>query len=33
MQQDGIHANASAQPMILENVWPSLEPLLVKKAN
>ena len=31
MQQDGIHANASAQPMILENVWPSLEPLLVKK--
>ncbi len=33
MQQDGIHANASAQPMILENVWPSLEPLLVKKTN
>ena len=33
MQQDGIHANASAQPMILENVWPSLEPLLNKKAN
>jgi acyl-CoA thioesterase-1 len=33
MQQDGIHANTSAQPMILENVWPSLEPLLVKKTN
>lgn len=33
MQQDGIHANATAQEMILENVWPSLEPLLVKKSN
>lgn len=31
MQQDSIHANASAQPMILENVWPSLEPLLALK--
>ncbi len=32
MQQDGIHANATAQPKILENVWPSLEPLLdIKK--
>ncbi|MFV1921276.1 MAG: arylesterase [Methylotenera sp.] len=31
MQQDGIHANASAQEMILENVWPGLEPLLIKK--
>lgn len=31
MQQDGIHANASAQPKILENVWPTLLPLLTIK--
>jgi acyl-CoA thioesterase I len=31
MQQDGIHANAIAQPKILENVWPALEPLLSSK--
>jgi len=29
MQQDGIHANASGQPKMLDNVWPRLEPLLV----
>ncbi|WP_049722240.1 arylesterase [Gilvimarinus polysaccharolyticus] len=28
MQNDGIHANASAQPKLLDNVWPLLEPLL-----
>jgi acyl-CoA thioesterase-1 len=29
MQADGIHANASGQPQMLENVWPKLKPLLV----
>jgi acyl-CoA thioesterase-1 len=29
MQADGIHANASGQPRLLENVWPKLKPLLV----
>lgn len=28
MQSDGIHPTADAQPMILENVWPELKPLL-----
>ena len=28
MQNDGIHPKAEAQHMILENVWPLLEPLL-----
>lgn len=28
MQNDGIHPNAQAQPRILDNVWPGLEPLL-----
>jgi acyl-CoA thioesterase-1 len=28
MQADGIHANAKAQPRMLENVWPLLRPLL-----
>lgn len=28
MQPDGIHANAEAQPKMLENVWRSLRPLL-----
>jgi acyl-CoA thioesterase-1 len=28
MQADGIHPNAAAQPRILDNVWPALEPLL-----
>lgn len=30
MQSDGIHPTAEAQPIILENVWPALEPLLEK---
>jgi acyl-CoA thioesterase-1 len=29
MQDDGIHANAKGQPLMLENVWPKLKPLLV----
>ena len=28
MQADGIHANAKAQAMILDHVWPKLKPLL-----
>jgi acyl-CoA thioesterase-1 len=28
MQDDGIHPNARAQPRMLENLWPALEPLL-----
>jgi acyl-CoA thioesterase-1 len=28
MQPDGIHPTAAAQPQILENVWPHLQPLL-----
>jgi acyl-CoA thioesterase-1 len=28
MQADGIHPDVAAQPRILENVWPALEPLL-----
>jgi acyl-CoA thioesterase-1 len=30
MQEDNIHPSAAAQPRILENVWPKLEPLLKK---
>lgn len=28
LQADGIHPNAAAQPVLLDNVWPHLEPLL-----
>lgn len=28
MQDDGLHPNAAAQPKLLDNVWPYLEPLL-----
>jgi acyl-CoA thioesterase-1 len=28
MQADGIHPNALGQPKLLDNVWPSLQPLL-----
>tara|TARA_B100000686_G_C16598607_1_gene867432 strand:- start:169 stop:798 length:630 start_codon:yes stop_codon:yes gene_type:complete len=31
MQDDGIHPTAEAQQLILDNVWPILEPLLEKK--
>ena len=30
MQDDGIHPTIEAQPMLLANVWPALEPLLVE---
>jgi acyl-CoA thioesterase-1 len=28
MQPDGLHPNAQAQPMLLDEIWPRLEPLL-----
>ena len=28
MQADGLHPTAEAQPLVLDNVWPALEPLL-----
>jgi acyl-CoA thioesterase-1 len=28
MQADGLHPNALGQPLVLENVWPALKPLL-----
>ena len=28
MQADGIHPKAQAQPLLLENVWPALQPML-----
>lgn len=28
MQEDGLHPNAAAQPILLENLWPHLQPLL-----
>jgi acyl-CoA thioesterase-1 len=28
MQADGMHPNAQGQPLLLDNVWPKLEPLL-----
>jgi acyl-CoA thioesterase-1 len=31
MQADGLHPNVSGQPILLDNVWPHLEPLLKKK--
>lgn len=33
MQQDGIHPTAEAQPQIMQNVWPGLEPLLASNKN
>ena len=30
MQSDGIHPSIEAQPLLLDNVWPHLEPLLEK---
>jgi acyl-CoA thioesterase I len=30
IQSDGIHPNAAAQPILLNNVWPALKPLLKK---
>ena len=30
IQDDGLHPRAEAQPRILDNVWPALEPLLVR---
>ncbi|MBS0581241.1 MAG: arylesterase [Proteobacteria bacterium] len=30
MQGDGLHPNAAGEPVVLENVWPQLKPLLKK---
>lgn len=30
MQDDGIHPNKDAQPQLLENAWPAIEPLIEK---
>jgi len=32
MQRDGIHPNAQAQPIILDNVWEALQPLVTEDA-
>jgi acyl-CoA thioesterase I len=31
MQDDGIHPSVAAQPVIVDNIWPALEPLLDSK--
>jgi hypothetical protein len=33
MQDDGLHPRAAAQPRLLDNVWPYLEPLLKPTAS
>ena len=30
IQDDGLHPNALGQPLVLENIWPKLQPLLKK---
>jgi acyl-CoA thioesterase I len=30
MQQDGLHPNATGQPLVLENVWKQLQPMLTR---
>jgi acyl-CoA thioesterase-1 len=30
MLEDGLHPNATAQPKLLEMIWPKLEPLLAR---
>lgn len=31
MQEDALHPNTAAQPILLDNLWPTLQPLLEKK--
>ena len=31
MQEDSLHPNTQAQPLLLDNLWPTLQPLLEKK--
>ena len=33
MQADGLHPNEAGQPVMLENVWPALLPVLAAEAN
>ena len=30
MQRDGLHPNARGEPLVLDNLWPYLEPMLKK---
>ena len=30
MQEDGMHPNAAGEPVVLETVWPYLQPLIKK---
>jgi acyl-CoA thioesterase-1 len=30
MQADGLHPNAEGQPLVLENVWKQLQPMLAR---
>jgi acyl-CoA thioesterase I len=30
MQDDGLHPNASGEPLVLDTLWPQLEPMLKK---
>lgn len=32
MQEDGMHPNAAAEPMVLDTLWPYLKPLLKKNS-
>ena len=31
MQEDGIHPTEAAQPVLLDNLWPQLEPLILDR--
>ena len=33
MQEDGIHPTAEAQPLIVDNLWPWIEPMLRSSAD
>ena len=33
MQADDLHPNEAGQPLLLDNVWPFLEPLLKRNVN
>lgn len=32
MQSDGLHPDAAGEPLVLDNIWPSLQPMLRKRA-
>ena len=33
MQSDGLHPDAAGEPLVLENVWSELRPMLQKRAS